>query len=44
MDMIMTVGNVMKDTARDWFHTQDIQMRKLRIVDNYKSFIEYMDH
>ena len=38
-NMIMTVGNFMKDTARDWFDTQDKQMRKLRIIDNYQSFI-----
>ena len=42
-DMIITVGSLMKDTARDWFDTQDEQMRKLRIVDNYISFVESMD-
>ena len=39
----MTVGSVMKDTARDWFNARDEQMRKLRIVDNDKSFVESMD-
>ena len=39
----MTVGSVMKDTARDWFGARDEQMRKLRIVDNYKSFVDSMD-
>ena len=42
-DMIMTVGSCMKDTARDWFDARDEQMRKLRIVDNYKPFVESMD-
>ena len=42
-DMIMTVGSFMKDTARDWFDARDEQMRKLWIVDNYKSFVESMD-
>ena len=42
-DMIMTVGSFMKDPARDWFDARDEQMRKLRIVDNYKSFVESMD-
>ena len=41
--MIITVGSFMKDTARDWFDARDEQMRKLRIVDNYKSFVESMD-
>ena len=41
--MIITVGSFMKDTIRDWFDVQDKQMRKLQIVDNYKSFIESMD-
>ena len=38
-DMIITVGSFMKDTARDWFDTRDEQMRTLRIVNNYKSFV-----
>ena len=42
-DMIMTVGSFMKDTARYCFDARDVQMRKLRIVDNYKSFVESMD-
>ena len=41
-DMTMTVGSFMKDTARDWFDTRDEQMRKLRIVGNYRSFVESM--
>ena len=39
----MTVGNFVKDTARDWFDARDEQMRKLLIVDNYKSFVESID-
>ena len=39
----MTVGSYMKDTTRDWFNARDEQMRKLRIVDNYKLFVECMD-
>ena len=42
-DVIMTVGSFMKDAARDWFDTRDEQIRKLRIVDNYKLFVESMD-
>ena len=42
-DMIMTIGSFIKDTARDWFDARDEQMRKLRIVDKYKSFMESMD-
>ena len=42
-DIIMTVGSFMKDSARDWFDARDEQMLKLRIVDNYKSFVESMD-
>ena len=41
--MIMTVGSCMKNTTRDWFDARDEQMRKLRIGDNYKSFVESMD-
>ena len=41
--MIMTVGSFMKDTTRDWFDARDKQMRKLQIVDIYKSFVESMD-
>ena len=39
----MTIGSFMKDTARDWLDARDEQMRKLRIVDNYKSFVVSMD-
>ena len=41
--MIRTVGSLIKDTTRDWFDAQDEQMRKLRIVNHYKSFVESMD-
>ena len=41
--MIITVGNFMKDTTRDWFDTGDKQICKLWIVNNYKSFVESMD-
>ena len=41
--MIMTVGSIMKDTARDWFDARDEQLRKLRIVNNYKLFVKSMD-
>ena len=39
----MNVGSLMKDTARDWFDARDEQMRKLWIVNNYKSFVESID-
>ena len=39
----MTAGSSIKDTARDWFNAQDEQMRKLQIVNNFKSFVECMD-
>ena len=42
--MIITVGSYMNDTARDRFDAGAEQMRKLRIVDEYKSFIEPKDH
>ena len=41
--MFMTAGSFMKDTARVWFDGRYDQMRNLRIVDNYKSFVESMD-
>ena len=39
----MTVGSFLKYTAMDWFDTREEEMRKLQIVDNYKSFDESMD-
>ena len=41
--MTMTVRSFIKDTARDWFDARVKEMRKLRSIDNYKSFVEFMD-
>ena len=41
--MILNVGSFLKDTARDWLDARDEQMRKLRIVNNYKSLVKSMD-
>ena len=42
-NIIITIGRFMMGTTRDWFSTQDEQMWKLWIGNNYKSFIESMD-